>query len=161
MKRFWTALGLTLCLILPGLAYAERSADFSDMEAPALVIPYQPIDYSVRKEGYVTFQTTKVAESFDKVTKYFLKNLGTKNKIGEYYLVGFTLNAQTHEYNGILALSNEHYYFTVKPNGTGTAIDFETTPRSYISGRYVLSTYGYRLPDGSVLPADEKGEDGL
>lgn len=123
--------------------------------------PFKVIEYSTYKDEYSSYQVTRVAESYEKVLQFFKNSLDKQKPIGVYVVMGLSKDGKAEAHNTVLAYNNEHNYLEIRPHGSGTQLKLKATPNSYVSGHYVVSIFGYRLPDETVIPAGERNEDGL
>lgn len=140
-------------------AFADRPYDLSDVADAFIEWPYAVVSFEVNGESYNMTHVVRFDVSYDQVLKDFLSAYQTKQKFGKFQLIGVTENKNG--FRCILASNNEHHYVDISPSGSGTVATVQAMPSSYISGVFDVAAYGFRMPDGGLLPIGLNHKDGL
>ena len=138
---------------IPADAFADRSYDFSDLNSFRLELPFNVTNFEENGSGMERVQIYYLSDSYDSVIKKLSSMYDKKQTVGKFYVNGLTKQTAETMYMLQLAYNNEHHYAKIRPNGSGSTIEFEIVPVSYISGVYDTAIYGFHMPDGGgVLP---------
>lgn len=155
MKSRWMGLVLAACMLaVPAVSYADVSCDFSDVMEPFLKLPFDVVSVEVTGEGTGMHHVYHLAQSYDEIVKKLFDMYHKKESIDHYIILGVTPQTTQEMHQVTIGYQNEHHYVQVTPEGSGCRFAVEAMPTSYVSGRYDVAIYGFRMPDGSVASAE-------
>ena len=150
---------LAVCMLtlsvagLPTVAFADRAYDFSDLTSFRLELPFNVTNVEENGSGMERVQTYYLTDSYDAVVKKLAAMYDKNQPVGKFYVNGLTQQSSETMHLLQLAYNNEHHYAKIRPNGSGSTIEFEIAPVSYVLGVYDAAAYGFHMPDGgTVLP---------
>lgn len=157
MRKILTGWCLAVALVaMPAAGFAEYSCDFSDLESNRLDLPFTvtSMTYEANAANIFGKQIYHISESYDKV----IKKLGTmydkQQRIGIFYILGLNKQNEPNTHSLMIGYNNEHHYATIRAEGSGTVLIYETAPVSYVTGVYDAAIYGYHMPDGGAISTD-------
>ncbi len=160
-KLFAAAALIGISLLSTSLAFADSPYDLSDIQQSFVEWPYPVTSFNVTGESYMMHHEIRFSVDYKKVLADFTNSAKKNKKYGKFSITSVTESANRSSFDAVLTYHSDSYYVTVKPDGAGTLIDLQCMPFHIKSAALDQAVFGYKMPDGGVLPIGKYREDGL
>jgi len=160
-KLLTAAAFLGISLYSTTLAFADEPYDLSDIQQSFVEWPFPVASFNVTGESYQMRHEIRFDVDYKKVLAEFMSSAKKNKKYGKFIISSVTESANRTSFDAILTYHSDNFYVTVKPDGAGTLVDLQCMPFHIKSAALDPAVFGYRMPDGGVLPIGKYREDGL